>query len=112
MDIDMQRQIIEIYDLGDGCTKKTMHQGEILREVSYYKNGELHRVGDSAQKLYDLTGKLELEIYFENGKIHRLDGPAYIRRGPKEDMYDELFYINNKKYDKLDFFIKVASALL
>jgi hypothetical protein len=60
-------------------------------EESWYKNGELHRIGGPA--LYDMNGK----YWYVNGKRHRLDGPAieYLD-GSKE------WYIEDRQYGTPD----------
>ena len=60
----------------------------------YYFNlkGILHRIGKPAIEYYD--GRIR---WMENGKMHRLDGPASINYFNKE------YAINDKHYSKKEF---------
>lgn len=60
---------------------------EYYKVEEWYKDGKLHRVGAPARTHKDS------KWYFENGLLHRLDGPAVDQRGhPKE------YWINGQKW--------------
>ena len=55
-------------------------------------NGQIHRIGKPAIEYYNGD-----KIWRKNGKMHRLNGPAYISRSYKD------YWINSKHYTEKKF---------
>lgn len=49
-----------------------------LQREDWYENGKEHRIGGPAVIFYRKCGKLKKEVWKENDEIHRQDGPAMI----------------------------------
>lgn len=42
-------------------------------------------------------------------KLHKIDGPAYIKFNEKGELIRELYYINNKQLDEMQFCVKIGA---
>lgn len=63
----------------------------------YDEDGKLHRVDGPA-----VRAPIGNNYWYQHGKLHRLDGPAVVSSG------GGLWYINNQLYDSLDKFCRAA----
>jgi hypothetical protein len=86
----------EIREIGDydPCPKNFTGNVEHSKgEKRWYQNGKLHRLDGPAIEKSNGT-----KIWYKNGMFHRLDGPAYI-----ETKGFNSHYINGKQYSKQEF---------
>ena len=63
----------------------------------WLENGKLHRLDGPAWIEYRPDGSVESEKWWENGKRHRLDGPAQIGYRPDGSVESEKWYRNDSK---------------
>ena len=69
---------------------RCMFSGE-LDSVEYYEEGEPHRVGGPAEIEYDQDGNIVIEGWYKKGQKHRTGSPAIIHRF-KEVIWIEEYY--------------------
>jgi hypothetical protein len=62
------------------------------------KNGPIRK--------YYNSGTLREEKWYHEGKLHRIDGPAYTYRYNENDQYafQECYYLNNNVYDVMEYY--------
>ena len=69
---------------------------------AWYLKGKLHRVDGPAFVLYNKSGNIQYEAWYFNRKRHRVDGPAYIWYYESGQIEQEDWYINgNQLNDKI-----------
>lgn len=54
------------------------YSDDSIANIFYFDEGRLHRFDGPAVIAYKRDGSLLREKYYINGKLHRIDGPAYI----------------------------------
>ena len=62
------------------CKKQYYFTGELLHEI-YHKEDDFmcwHQVDGAAHINYYRSGQKRYESYYQNGLLHRIDGPAII----------------------------------
>ncbi len=74
-------------------------------------NGYAHNLKSWAVRYYSEARQLEEEHYAVNGKLHRLDGPAYIKYNKNGEILDRHFYIDNIYIPKENFAIQTAKPV-
>lgn len=69
----------------------------------WYKNGVLHRLDGPAVIIWDHNGIKIEENWYKDGKLHRLDGPAirHVRRWTGVNL--RRYYINDIYYTEEEF---------
>ena len=77
--------------------KKTMTDGSTVEE--YFWAGTLHRVDGPAMVRRNADGSW-IEQYYRMGKLHREGGPAIIWRKPDGSM-SHAYYRDDEKYQRL-----------
>lgn len=58
----------------------------MVTAVGYYNRGRAHRVNGPAYMKWDRNGELTGEAYYRNGVLHRDDGPAKIAYDQRGDI--------------------------
>lgn len=86
--------------------------GEKASESWFNEKSRLHRSKAPAHIKYEKDGAVNQEEYYENGLLHRLDGPAVRKKvtavieteNSKEvfSFYEEKYYINGQQVEKED----------
>ena len=89
--------------------RKKYYKNGNIQEEHYYENDKIHRLDGPAITWYDKYGNIEQECYYQNGKKHRLDGPAIIYYNQHGNTIAELFYINNKQIDEFKYYVMTGS---
>ena len=75
--------------------------------ILYYNNGKLHNEdGPAYQEYYD-NGKKSIERYYINGNFHRENGPSKIFWHKNGDEGYEYYYLNDINYNKIDWINKL-----
>jgi hypothetical protein len=77
--------------------KKTMTDGSTVEE--YFWAGALHRVDGPAMVRRNADGSW-IEQYYRMGKLHRVDGPAIIWRKPDGSM-SHAYHRDDERYQRL-----------
>ena len=62
----------------------------------WYQNNKAHREDGPAHINYYLNGSVKYEAWYKNGAIHREDGPAQIGYYPNSSIEYEAWYQNNR----------------
>ena len=68
-----------------------------------WKNSEnkLHRLGEKTASTYwHSNGKKSYEAYYVGGKLHRLNGPAFISWHSNGQKWSESYYVEGKRISK------------
>jgi len=79
--------------------KITYYEDGSKNSEYWYQNGKLHRLDGPAAIYYDNSSNKLSESWYQNGQLHRLDGPAVIDYYTCENYY----YINGKGLTKEQF---------
>ena len=65
----------------------------------YNEKEQLHRENDLPAVIwYYNNGNIEEERWYQNGKLHRIDGPAFIWYHKDGHIFHKLWYLNDKEY--------------
>ena len=93
----------EVVYLGDEMSKVVYcnSSGRIYVEY-YYEEDKLHREDGPAVIAYYESGNKKLGSYYLNGKLHREDGPAVIWYSQSGEIFDD-YYINGEYLTKDEF---------
>lgn len=62
----------------------------------WFEDSKLHRIDGPAIREWDLRGKLIREEWYKNGESHRIDGPAIREWGPDGRLAGEYWHQNDK----------------
>lgn len=82
--------------------------------IKYYENGNIRyeKIYEEDKRImtgYYENGNIKYQFYYKNKKLHRLDGPAYIKYHENGNVKFKEHYINDKKYNEFEYYILVAS---
>jgi antitoxin component YwqK of YwqJK toxin-antitoxin module len=97
--------LLEVYKANDGgyiivkfhSEKILFDKGRIRSEIiSVSKDKKLHREDGPAYIRYYENGNISYKSYFLNDKYHREDGPAYISYNEWGDLEEKKYYINGE----------------
>ena len=74
--------------------KKEYYSSGNLKQEVYYLQGRYHRIDGPAIVSYYPSGEVKYEQYRVKGSLHRLDGPAFIRYSESGLPRSEAYYVN------------------
>lgn len=85
---DEDNPVCDVLDIMDGC----------VFEV-WTKDGVVHRNGAPAVTVREIeTSRVVRQEYYENGKLHRLDGPAIEETRPDLDHHLAAYYVDGNNH--------------
>ena len=89
--------------------EKGYHKNGNVKYEKYYQYGKYHRLNGPAYIEYYKNGNKRYERYYQDGKCHRINGPAIIYYNEEEIETEKYFYINGEEYeDELEYMIRVG----
>jgi len=78
------------------------YSNNCLKRITWYLRGKKHMDdGDPAETLFTEDGKVAIQRWYEYGKLHRVDGPAYIDYYESGEVKHEIWFANGK-YHRAD----------
>ena len=69
---------IKLYEQAQPEKSVKYYANGSIEYEAWYQNGKLHREDGPAKIVYRTDGSVEIELWYQNGKLHREDGPAQI----------------------------------
>ncbi len=81
--------------------------GSIAMVAYSNRHREYHRKNKPAVLYYYQNKKVKSESWYINGNLHRLDGPSIIYYNENK-IIKEFYYIDNKMYSELKYWVKVG----